>query len=92
MGDLTVLTVPVGVAAAWEVPLSGRGTLLVTRIEPRLAYQRAMLAEFYRVTAPFSMIGGSGVTRGRWSGGIEFEWTPEDAQRWAAGFRVIMAF
>lgn len=88
LGDLAVLSVPIGVASGLEVPLGKGGFRVISHIEPRLAYRRASLLGFHRVSTAFSLATGSGLTRGRAYGGITFEWTPAEGSTWATGVRL----
>jgi hypothetical protein len=87
MGDLTVLSVPFGVVTAWSAALGTGGSRLTSYLEPRLSYRRASLGEFYNVSVPFSLTGGTGLGVGRIYGGIHVEWTPNESRGWAAGVR-----
>ncbi len=98
LGDLSVFTLPIGIAAGWEIPLAGRGkggsgeASLSTYVEPRLAYRRASLKGFHDVSAPFSMIGGAGISGGRLYGGVDFEWAPAESHSWSVGLRAAIGF
>lgn len=92
LGELTVVSVPIGVATGWEAPVAGGSTRIRARLEPRLSYRRTSFWEFHRVTTPFSLVGGSGLTRGRLYGGIEFEWMPAEGGDWAVGIRAAIGF
>lgn len=92
MGDLTILTIPIGIVAGWGIPLGWGRSSLTSYLEPRLAYRRAWLAGFHSVSAPFSLVGGSGLSLGRVYGGVDFEWAPDEGRSWAAGLRAAIGF
>ncbi|HEV8358629.1 MAG TPA: hypothetical protein VGQ17_17890 [Gemmatimonadales bacterium] len=103
LGDLTVVTLPIGVAAGYEVPFKARakgeaapkpgtGASLISYIEPRLAYRRATLNGFRDVSVPFQLIAGSGISWRRLFGGVDFEWSPSESRTWAVGLRAAVGF
>ena len=103
LGDLTVVTLPIGVAAGYELPFQARakggaapkpgtGASLISYIEPRLAYRRATLNGFRDISVPFQMIAGSGISWRRLFGGIDFEWSPSESRTWAVGLRAAVGF
>src|ERR1041385_8678069 len=93
LGDLSVLTLPVGIAAGWEVPFQGKGRSSWTSyVEPRLAYRRATLKGFHDTSAPFSMLGGSGFNLGRMYAGADVEWLPSESHSWSVGLRAAVGF
>jgi hypothetical protein len=103
LGDLTVVTLPIGVAAGYELPFQARakggaapkpgtGASLISYIEPRLAYRRATLDGFRDISVPFQMIAGSGISWRRLFGGIDFEWSPSESRTWAVGLRAAVGF
>ncbi len=92
LGELTVLAVPIGIVTGWAIPLAGSRTSWTSRLEPRLAYRRASLAGFHSVSAAASVVGGSGLSRGRVYGGFDFEWLPAEARSWAVGLRAAVGF
>lgn len=92
MGDLSIVSVPIGIAVGWEMPLTGGSSNLTSYLEPRLAYRRASLVGFHSVSAPFSLAGGAGFGRGRMHVGADFEWEPAEGRFWAAGLRVAAGF
>jgi hypothetical protein len=91
LGDLRVLSIPVGIAAGWVQPV-GDGFRVLSHVEPRMGYRRASLDGFYRVTTPFSIVGGAGVGRGRWYGGVAVEWTSAERRRWLVGLDAAVGF
>ena len=94
LGDLTVLTLPIGIAAGWEVPFQGKGgrSSWTSYVEPRLAYRRATLKGFHDTSAPFSMLGGSGFNLGRMYAGADVEWLPSESHSWSVGLRAAVGF
>lgn len=92
LGELTVLAVPIGIVTGFAIPLAESGTSWTSRLEPRLAYRRASLAGFNRVSAAASVVGGSGLSRGRMYAGFDFEWLPAEARSWAVGVRAAVGF
>ena len=52
VGDLSILSIPIGIAAAWKMPLASDGSTWTAFIEPRLAYRRAALLGFRSVSMP----------------------------------------
>jgi hypothetical protein len=99
LGDLSVVTLPIGISAGWDIPLAaggksknGGGASLTTYVEPRLAYRRGSIKGFHDVSAPFSMLGGSGISGGRLYGGVDFEWSPSESHTWSVGLRAAIGF
>lgn len=92
IGELTVLAIPVGIVTGWAIPVAGTATRWSSRLEPRMAYRRASLAGFHSVSAAASVVGGTGLSRGRVYGGFDFEWLPAEARSWAIGLRAAVGF
>jgi hypothetical protein len=108
LGELNILTLPIGVSAGWQVPLSASskapgtpaaagatpaaGPALTSYIEPRVAYRRATIKGFHDVSIPFSLLGGSGISFGRMYGGLDVEWSPSESKQWAFGLRAAVGF
>ncbi|PYP40025.1 MAG: hypothetical protein DMD43_09415 [Gemmatimonadetes bacterium] len=94
LGDLSVVTLPIGIAAGWEVPFQGKGggSSWTSYVEPRVAYRRATLKGFHDTSAPFSMVGGSGFNLGRVYAGADAEWSPSESHSWAVGLRAAVGF
>ena len=103
LGDLTVVTLPIGVAAGYEIPFKARakgqaapkpgtGASLISYIEPRLAYRRASLNGFRDYSVPFQMVAGSGISWRKMFGGVDFEWSPSESRTWAVGLRAAVGF
>lgn len=89
MGDLTILSIPIGIVAGWTARLGSSQSSLTTSLEPRVAYRRATVLGFHDVSMPFTVAGESGVSRGRVYGGIHVEWEPSDSHGWAVGLRAV---
>ncbi|HEY6209295.1 MAG TPA: hypothetical protein VIW28_09555 [Gemmatimonadales bacterium] len=103
LGDLSVVTVPIGVSAGYEVPFKARakgaaapargtGASLLSFIEPRVAYRRSSIGGFHEVTEPFSLLAGSGISWRGMFGGVDFEWSPSESRTWSVGLRAAVGF
>jgi len=92
IGDLRVLSIPVGVVFSRDLAPSEERWILVPQIEPRITFRHASVRGFTRDQPAFTVLGSALFRRVDLFAGPVAEWVPSGHPEWVLHARFGVAF